>query len=558
VSDDRKAGLARYWPVLVVVAVAAAALAVGSTRTRGDDDSAANGPSTAKGKAPALAAFGDEDPLGAPDCDTTTGRLMIPMVYAPNCVPIWDDTRDNGGATYQGVTKDEIKIAIYTSQNAEVERQALEATIGRKLPTQEEDDANRDIVMESLNALWETYGRTVTWTRLNASGAPDDEIAAKADAIRAAEEMKVFAVIGGPARTNAFAAELAARQVVCICTDSQPEENLEAWAPYVWAPGLAATQRNNMVAELVTKLAGHRAEHAGGDLVDEERTFAVVYQDTADGAQRTGAEALQSLLADDGVDVSLVPYTYDLGAMQEAAGTMVARMKADGVTSIVFDGEPFMPFFLSIAATTEAWFPEWVLAGTGLTDTTAAARRYPQDQWRHAFGVSSLIARITPELADKEPNFVQWYAGKKLTSYPGIFELPTLFNGIHLAGPNLTPATFRDGLFSYQPTKSYLTNWGVSWGEHGLWSKPDYAGADDVTLVWWDPDAVGPHEVQEAGEEGQGMYRYVDGGQRYTTGQLATAADPVFFDPTNSVAIYSERPAVDAVPAYPLRTSRTG
>ena len=542
--------------MLVVVALAAVAIGVGSV-IGGDDDDAAT-PSTAAGTAPALAAFPGKDPLGAPDCDRTTGRLKIPMVYAPNCVPLWDDADDNGGATYQGVTAKEITIASSTPHNVALVTPATEAAIGKPLPTEAENDVNRGHVVDALNALWETYGRKVTWEHLNASGADGDEIAAKADAIRAADEMKVFAVIGGPLGTKAFAAELAARQVICICTDSQPESNLKAWAPYVWAPGLASTQRYDMVSELLTKLAGAPAEHAGGALATEKRKFALVYVDTADGAQRAGAEKLKSLLHDADVDIELVPYVYDLAGMQEAAGTMVSRMKSDGVTSLVFAGEPFMPFYLSVAADGESWFPEWVLAGTGLTDTTVAARRYPQDQWAHAFGVSSLIARVSPTVDKREPNFVAWYLGKTLSSYPNITELPTLFSGIQLAGPKLTPTTFRDGLFNYLPTKSYITNWGVSWGNHDLWDQTDYNGADDVTLVWWDPKAVGPHEVQTEGESGTGMYRYVDGGRRYAPGQLSGATPTPFFDPDGSVTVYDERPTVDQIPSYPPRTSRTG
>jgi hypothetical protein len=538
----------------MVLGLGATSIALGTQRDDPVDPSAA--PAAADGVAPALAAFPGDDPLAAPDCDPATGRLMIPLVYAPNCVPVWDESRDNGGDTWDGVTADEIKIGVYVPQVVPTIRAAQEAAIGRPLPTEEEDAENRDQVMDALNALWETYGRTVTWTPIPASGLESDEVAAKADAIRAAEEIGVFAVVGGPTGTKAFAAELAARQVICICTDSQPVENLEQWAPYVWAPGLASTQRFDMVAELVASLDGQPAAHAGGDLVGQTRTFALVYADTADGAQRAGAEHLASLLDDAGVDLAAtVPYVFDLASMQEQAGTMVSRMKESGVTSIVFAGEPWMPYYVGVAATAESWFPEWVLAGTGLTDMTASGRRYDQQQWRHAFGVSSLLARVSPAVAEQEGNFVEWHLGEELTSYPNLIELPTLFTGIQLAGPNLTPATFRDGLFSYLPVESKLTSTGLSWGLQDIWDEADYAGADDVTLVWWDADAVGPHEVQPEGETGQGMYRYVDGGRRYLPGELV-GQQVSFFDPAGTVLVYDERPPAEVVPTYPRREGR--
>ena len=49
-----------------------------------------------------------------------------------------------------------------------------------------------------------------------ATGTSSDEVAARADAITIAEDIKPFAVWGGPILTPAFADELAARQVLCI------------------------------------------------------------------------------------------------------------------------------------------------------------------------------------------------------------------------------------------------------------------------------------------------------------------------------------------------------
>ena len=51
---------------------------------------------------------------------------------------------------------------------------------------------------------------------MKASGAPDDEAAARADAIKVATEIKAFASSGGPGQTEAYADELAARGVLCL------------------------------------------------------------------------------------------------------------------------------------------------------------------------------------------------------------------------------------------------------------------------------------------------------------------------------------------------------
>ena len=93
----------------------------------------------------------------------------------------------------------------------------------------------------------------------------------------------------------------------------------------------------------------------------------------------------------------------------------------------------------------------------------------------------------------------------------------TVFAGIHMAGPELTPETFRDGLLRLPVGGGGPTVPQVSRGEHGVWPDFDWGGIDDVGILWWDPTATGPDEV---GTEGTGMYRYANGGERYTIGNL--------------------------------------
>ena len=552
----------RYLPAVVVLAVVVGALAFasGGGDDGGDDDVAApdDGGSTPVDGPPALAAFEGEDPLGAPDCDRDTGRLMIPMVYAPNCVPLWEEGRDNGGATYQGVTEDEIKVAIYISPDNAEASAAVEDMVGQDLPTDEETDTDRQRVFDALNALWETYGRTVSYELLHATGTATDDAAAKADAIRAAEEMDVFAVLGGPLGTKAFAEELAAREVVCFCAEAYPAERYEEWDPYIWSSGMSSTFMASYIADLVESLAGQPAEHAGEALQSTERKFALVRGDTPDDAYEESAELVIEELSSRGIEVIDQEYSFEFATAQEQSGTFVARMKDAGVTSIIFSGDAFMPYFLTTAATAQEWFPEWIMTGSGLVDTAAASRSYDQRQWEHAFGISALLARVDRAVTEDEVSFIDWYDDTEFESLPAeLATAPTFFNGVHLAGPNLTPETFRDGLFSFEPTGGDITNWGVSYGTE-TWGRTDFSGADDITLIWWDADAEGPHEVQEEGETGRGLWRYVDGGRRYGPGELAGADHSPFFSEEGATLFLSERPAGDLPPAYEPRQSRTG
>ena len=67
-----------------------------------------------------------------------------------------------------------------------------------------------------FEAHYETYGRHVKIVPVKASGAPDDEDAARSDAIKVATEIKAFASWGGPSQTSVYADELSARGVLCV------------------------------------------------------------------------------------------------------------------------------------------------------------------------------------------------------------------------------------------------------------------------------------------------------------------------------------------------------
>ncbi|MGH9195092.1 MAG: hypothetical protein ACRD1T_05060, partial [Acidimicrobiia bacterium] len=158
------------------------------------------------------------DAQTAPDCDTKKGRIKVPSIYAPNCVPMWPKGADNGGATYTGVTKDTVKVVIYEVQ-ASASNRALAAAGTSDSP--EQQDQNRKDMIEAFEAHFETYGRHVIFERYQGTGAESDDVAAKRDALEIANK-KPFIVFGGPTGTNVFTEELVARKILCSCTVSQP------------------------------------------------------------------------------------------------------------------------------------------------------------------------------------------------------------------------------------------------------------------------------------------------------------------------------------------------
>ncbi|HEX8803509.1 MAG TPA: hypothetical protein VF743_04935, partial [Acidimicrobiales bacterium] len=250
----------RYLPFLVIAAVVIAAIIAfggggddddgGSqeAETASEEDLIRSGPMT-----PEKAELLGEDVDFGPNCDTETGRIMLPTVLAPPCVEPF--TGDNGGATSQGVTADTVKIVSY---RADPDLDPLGASlVGGAGADVDPDSANQAVqdYVDLYNTIFETYGRRVEVEVYTGTGAGDDIEAARNDAIAIAEK-KPFAVIGGPAQASpVFATELASQGIVCGpgCTAAIPEETVDEYYPYMWQVGATPNQAAALAAEVFGK-----------------------------------------------------------------------------------------------------------------------------------------------------------------------------------------------------------------------------------------------------------------------------------------------------------------
>ena len=150
-------------------------------------------------------------------------------------------------------------------------------------------------VVRFYQTYYETYGRTVELIPFIATGGAADEVAARADAVRIAEEIQPFVVWQGPALTPAFGDELAARGVMCIsCVPGQPTEFYEERAPYVWAIDGSQQQKQDHVFDAELALVRQRDRNLRARVADH----VVVGQHVAIGGDDdTGAEALLKTIA---------------------------------------------------------------------------------------------------------------------------------------------------------------------------------------------------------------------------------------------------------------------
>jgi Periplasmic binding protein len=563
---------ARPWPKVSrlrvagpVVLIVAALIAAGITATVNENNnsspntSATTGTSTTNGShtsvpityAVAAKEGRTNDYDWGPQCDHATGRLKVPTVYSPPCVPVFTGS-DNGGSTSSGVSTNAVNIVYFQAQPGQ-----LTTSISGAAGTNAQSLATAQAYVAMFNKIFEMYGRHVNLIPFTASGADTDPVAAHADAVTVAQQLHAFASIGGYGETTAYEDELARLHVLCLgCGDSALYGQIKQNAPFQWANlPTADTSLNETVDYVVAKLNGKDAIWAGDPSFHTKKRSFIVVSETSEPPSPGFGQLEQSLTQKlkaghvNMASYSALTYTLNLTTLPSDAATLAEKLKTSGATSVVFAGDPIMPIYLTKACAQIGYFPEWIITGIVLTDTSTLARYYDQQEWSHAFGVSSLAVPV-PVASSDAYHLYRWWYGAKATpaslAAPAIIPaIETAFEGIQLAGADLTPYTFAAGLFRAPPTGGGPTSPLYAYGEQGAAPTPSYSSPADYTFLWYDATAKGP---DEEGVEGTGLMAYVNGGHRYKAG-VVPAGPVAMFSAAGAVHSYTSPP--DRAPNYP-------
>jgi len=544
--------LRRYGPLIAIV-VALVVVAAVVLATRGGHKGGSNAATNASSHVGALswtqaAAEGKTKSITwGSRCDTSTGKLKIPYYFAGQCYAPFNG--NNGNATYQGVTAHSIKVVLYLPEPDDPVLSYIEGAIA-DTDTNAQTIATAKGYAKFLQTYYETYGRTIQLIPFVATGPATDDISARADATTIAQTIKPFAVIGGPILTAAFGQEIVANKIFCIdCIPSQPDSYYAQHSPYTIGLAMNADEAQIQLADYIgAQLARRPAAFAGeAAMHSQTRKFGLVYISTGQDSEIQTDHFVTSL-AKFGVKLAArIAYTSPTTIDSVA---IIAKLKAAGVTSVIFSGDPVAPGSLTRAATSQNYFPEWIISGSALTDTAIFARTYDQKQWAHAFGISFLGARTDPKVSGSIYLY-HWFFGKNPPAATGAATttplLTLLYVGVQGTGPDLTPANFLAALFAAPKPPEAFTQPMISYGNHGIWPQADYLGIDDATEIWWNPKASGPDELNHLGK---GLYEYVQGGKRYLPGQWPHVAPDVFTS-KGAVTIYETIPPGERVPNYP-------
>ncbi len=438
---------------------------------------------------------------------------------SPACANFWEG--DNGSATSRGVTAGEIRLAL--SQGGA------------------EDQPIESAMVEFFNRRFQFYGRKlrVSWFKLPSQSAQyQDPPVQRSFAQRVADEFKAFAAVGYGNNSNVtngdlrpYYDELARRGVLGVDPESayRTVDQLKQKRPYLWTFSQTLDQAEISQAEWMCKsIVGDRAEFALAPANTRIRKFGIVL--ARPPIEAPSIDALTDGLKRCGAPV--VIYETEDGDDKTRYVGLIAAMKADEITSVICICADTRDA-LHRGSNDDNFFPEWILAGVPTHDRETQFGT-EAGQVERQFGMGSANKHLLPQdspwyAAVKEvlPDYQITGNRREVVRYHDLYHgLLTLASGIQLAGPNLTPQTFEQGLF-----KATFPNPGAGsspyFQGHVGFGPGDYSMVDDYTLIWFSQKHPEYMQNQTAAQEG--AWCYIDRGLRYSQGRWPSVKH-AFFD----------------------------
>ena len=440
------------------------------------------------------------------------GAAQIPGdPYSPPCVQF---SGGNGGATSRGVTADKIVVSVRVGSFANGMLDALSKVANAKIPNESPQVITKTVdgLVEYFNKRFQFYGRKLEVVKWDGKGDVLKETTgggqegAQADALKVSQEIKAFADVS--AVSPVYADALASKQVINIGVPFTSREWMSQRKPWSWSQFTdCSTVVESVASYYAIKLAGQPAALAGGDLKGQARRAMIIAPENSwyQECVRAGINILQKAgKAGDLVDS--LKYQIDIPRMSDQAASLIQKLKAERITTVVCGCDPLLLTFLTSKAKEQNYQPEWVITGIALIDNDMIGQILQQDQWGRAFGVSfsgptqaagqGLGYRAYKSVRPDEPS-----VGVELIYN----QLYLLAIGIQGAGPNLNPQTFEKAMFDYPRRSGPSGTWGFGPG--------DYTTSDDAREVFWNPS------VASVQTRSPGTYQDPNGGKRFPIGQ---------------------------------------
>jgi hypothetical protein len=445
--------------------------------------------------------------------------------YSPLCLTF---SGDNGGATSHGVTGSSITVTYrIPADNTASVQQAIQQIAGkynasRFSDTPESITRTLNDLVTYFNTKFQFYGRKIALKQYDGQGQIGQELtdggqaAAQSDAIHVAQGMGAFADVS--ALTQPYSEALAAQKVMNFGAPYMSQEWFQQHAPYSWSFFPSCTDLGDESAAISVKETIQQNVTWAGQGVQngKPRKVAFVYPDNPIYVQ-CAKRVIDALAAAGHPVADNITYTLDLSQLSQEAGSIEQKIVNDGITTVGCGCDPITLVYLTGDLENAHYEPEIFNIGAAFTDIDLVAQLFNQKVWAHAAGITNN--------GDVPPygGSLGYAAAKSVdpNNPPAhivdiIYEqLYMLALGIHQAGPNLTPATFQQGMFNYQGGN----------GEYGPWTfnangKTYWTPQHQYRFEWWNPNIISTFD-QEQGA-------WVVGKTFYSAATTPSGPPPVF------------------------------
>ncbi|HVF75858.1 MAG TPA: hypothetical protein VM938_12480 [Acidimicrobiales bacterium] len=449
---------------------------------------------------------------------------------APPCVSNFEG--DNFGATYQGVTGEEIRILVYFegfTSYTQCSKGAESTPDGKLFDLWEEPDPGGEHCMvrvlrgwqKYFNTRYQTYKRDVHFFAFFATGGLHPTAASrKADAADNYSKVKPFAVLSyGVENNDAYLESMARKGVLNFgAFVGRPAAFFAKYPKLVWGFYPSLEQQARMFTTYVCKKAVDRPVSFSGNPEnnDDGRIYGMWSSKDKDRPDlQLFADLVKQQLEACGVTFKAhlffptSQYVQDNSTTPQYAADAATQFRDAGVTTLIWPGG----LETNLSKSAGEWRPEIVAAGDLFLDGNSEGHYQQQDFWRNAWIVSNTT--FTPlfeqtlcakALAEAQPT-----APRDDVRYScdlGLYnDLRQLFTGIQVAGPRLGPTSVDKGYRAIPKGPSGNREVPACFYEPG-----DYTCTKDAVAQWWDPTGDSPNNDQA------GCWRMTENGKRYLSG----------------------------------------
>ncbi|MGI8791888.1 MAG: hypothetical protein ACR2H3_01710 [Acidimicrobiales bacterium] len=396
------------------------------------------------------------------------------------CVPFFSG--DNFGATYQGVTKDEVRLLVVVDgginyiSGSDANNTVVPRNKYYDLLQAPKAGEKEHLIVKGLrgwqryfNERFQTYGRYVHMFIWFSGCRPCTPEARRADAADNYSKIKPFAVLSfyTEGAEDTYLEAMARKGVLNFGSFAGREAAFfQKFPKLIWSYSPSIEQQaDSYISYVCSKVANQPSVLAGPDLNNRPRKLGLIH--TTDPNWK-GHILMASIVkkrveecAGQKIEVATFPeccLAQDNGDTGTYGQIQMADFKEKGVTTILWPGGINGNFGKNAQAI--SYYPEWVLLGDGTFDGNNPVRL---SQNTAAFdGRAIMVTPVTFEPAQQQQRCYQAYreadtqlpntdVGYICSYYKNIFQF---FVGVQVAGPRLGPTSVDKGFHAIPAVQS--------------------------------------------------------------------------------------------------------